>query len=73
MLRLLTPLRLRTLLPLFVLYYLLTVALAWLGYAFLVLALLAVNLIFVLALIFPATRAWGRHMLRHSFVLLALA
>ncbi|WP_293181517.1 hypothetical protein, partial [Oceanithermus sp.] len=58
---------------LFALYYLLTVALAWLGHAFLALALLAVNLVFVLALIFPSTRAWGQHMLRHSFVLLALA
>ena len=65
--------RASTFLPLFVLYYLLTVALAWLGHVFLALALLAVNLVFVLALIFPSTRAWGRRMLRHSFVLLALA
>ncbi|GEM88608.1 hypothetical protein [Oceanithermus desulfurans] len=70
---LLSHISLRTLLPLFLLYYLLTVALSWLGYAFLALALLAVNFVFALALVFPATRAWGRRMLRHSFVLLALA
>ena len=66
-------LRASTFLPVFLLYYFLAVTLSWLGHAFLALALLAVNLIFVLALIFPATRAWGRRMLRHSFVLLALA
>jgi len=71
--RLLARLRLRILLPLFVLYYLLTVALSWMGLAFLGVALLIVNLVFVLALVFRSTRAWGWRMLLHSFVLLALA
>jgi len=70
---LLTRLRSRALLALFALYYLLTVALSWMGLVFLGLALLAVNLVFVLALVFTSTRAWGRRMLLHSLVLLVAA
>ncbi|GEM_PF-6016460 len=66
-----------SLLPLFLLYQLLLFALAWIPfvprYVVLGLPLLTVNLVFALALLSPATRAWGRRMLLASAFLLALA